>query len=198
VEAAPANQEVALDPPARPWYRTAVARDEAALIRQARRGSPDAVEALVRRHWDAAHRTAWLIVRDAGAAEDIAQEAMLAAVRAIDGFDRRRPFAPWLHRIVVNRSLDMLRARAARPELVTGALPAEVAAHAEEDLPGELVAALGALEPEERALVVLRHLLDYSSTQIGRMLDLPPATVRTRLRRALGRLRELLEETEGS
>jgi RNA polymerase sigma-70 factor, ECF subfamily len=198
VEAAPANQEVALDPPARPWYRTAVARDEAALIRQARRGSPDAVEALVRRHWDAAHRTAWLIVRDASAAEDIAQEAMLAAVRAIDGFDRRRPFAPWLHRIVVNRSLDMLRARAARPELVTGALPAEVAAHAEEELPGELVAALGALEPEERALVVLRHLLDYSSTQIGRMLDLPPATVRTRLRRALGRLRELLEETEGS
>lgn len=198
MQAVPANQEVALDPPARPWYRAAVGRDEAALIRQARRGSPDAVEALVRRHWDAAHRTALLIVRDAGAAEDIAQEAMLAAVKAIDGFDRRRPFGPWLHRIVVNRALDLLRARAARPELVTGAVPAEAAGEAEDELSGELVAALGALEPEQRVLIALRHLLDYSSTQIGKMLDLPPATVRTRLRRALGRLRELLEETEGS
>ena len=152
----------------------------------------------MRRHWDAAHRTALLIVRDAGAAEDIAQEAMLAAVRAIDGFDRRRPFGPWVHRIVVNRSLDVLRARSARPELITVAVPAEAAGDAERELSGELVAALGALEPEERALVVLRHLLDYSSTQIGRMLDLPPTTVRTRLRRALGRLRELLEEPEGA
>jgi RNA polymerase sigma-70 factor, ECF subfamily len=198
VQAVPANQEVALDPPARPWYRPAVARDEAALIRQARRGSPDAVEALVRRHWDAAHRTALLIVRDAGAAEDIAQEAMLAAVRAIDRFDRRRPFGPWLHRIVVNRSLDLLRARASRPEVVIGAEPPEAAGDAAEELSGELVAALGALEPEQRALIVLRHLLDYSSTQIGKMLDLPAATVRTRLRRALGRLRDLLEEMEGS
>jgi RNA polymerase sigma-70 factor (ECF subfamily) len=193
----PANQEAALDPPVRPWYRAAVARDEAALIRQARRGSPDAVEALVRRHWDTAHRTAFLIVRDAGAAEDIAQEAMLAAIRAIDGFDRRRPFGPWLHRIVVNRSLDLLRARAARPEL-TAARPVEAVGDAGGELSGELVAALGALEPEQRALVVLRHLLDYRSPEIGKMLDLPPATVRTRLRRALGRLRELLEETEGS
>jgi RNA polymerase sigma-70 factor, ECF subfamily len=198
VQAVSANQEVGLDPPLRPWYRTAVARDEAPLIRQARRGSPDAVEALVRRHWDDAHRTAFLIVRDAGAAEDIAQEAMLAAVTAIDRFDRRRPFGPWLHRIVVNRSLDLLRARAARPELITVPAPVEAAGDAEAELSGELVAAFGALEPEQRALVVLRHLLDYRSTEIGKMLDLPPTTVRTRLRRALGRLRELLEETEGS
>jgi len=108
------GQEVALEPPVRPWYRVASPRDEAALIRQARSGSADAVEALVRRHWDGAHRAAFLIVHDAGAAEDIAQEAMLAAVRSIDRFDRRRPFKPWLHRIVVNRSLDWLRARARR------------------------------------------------------------------------------------
>jgi RNA polymerase sigma factor (sigma-70 family) len=75
------------------------------------------VETLVRRHWDAAHRTAFLIVQDTAAAEDIAQEAMLAAVRAIDGFDRRRPFRPWLHRIVVNRSLDWVKARQRRPEV---------------------------------------------------------------------------------
>jgi DNA-directed RNA polymerase specialized sigma24 family protein len=48
---------------------------------------------------------------------------MLAAVRAIDGFDRRRPFRPWLHRIVVNRSLDWVKARQHRPE-VSGDLAA--------------------------------------------------------------------------
>jgi RNA polymerase sigma-70 factor, ECF subfamily len=197
VHASSANQDVALGLPVRRWYRAAGGRDEAALIRQARRGSADAVEALVRSHWDAAHRTAFLILRDAGAAEDVAQEAMLAAVAAIDRFDRRRPFRPWLHRIVVNRSLDLLRARAARPELITARTP-EPVNDSESGLPGELMAALGKLEPEERALIVMRHLLDYRSTEIASLLELPAATVRTRLRRALGRLRELLEQEEGS
>jgi RNA polymerase sigma-70 factor (ECF subfamily) len=187
-----------LNPPVRPWYRGAVGRDEVSLIRQARRGSADAVETLVRRHWDAAHRAAFLIVHDAAAAEDIAQEAMLAAVRSIDGFDRRRPFRPWLHRIVVNRSLDWLRARQRRPEVsaeVTG--PAPEAARADErehGLSDELMAALAALDPDQRALVVLRHELGYRSTELARILDLPPATVRTRLARALERLRALLED----
>ena len=155
------GQEVALDSLVRPWYRAGGARDEAALIRQARRGSADAIEALVRRHWEDAHRAAYLIVHDAQAAEDIAQEAMLAAVRSIDGFDRRRPFRPWLHRIVVNRSLDWLRARARRPEVsVEVAGPVLGAAEARsEPLSGDLMRALGALDPDDRALIVLRHLL---------------------------------------
>ena len=190
------GQELALDPLVRPWYRVP-ARDEASLIRQARRGSADAVEALVRRHWDAAHRAAFLIVHDAGAAEDIAQEAMLAAVRSIDCFDRRRPFKPWLHRIVVNRSLDWLRARARRPEVsveVTGPVAgARVEAEAPDVLSDELMRALAQLDPDERALVVMRHLLGYRSPELGRMLDMPAATVRTRLARAITRLRELLE-----
>jgi RNA polymerase sigma-70 factor, ECF subfamily len=189
----PVGHEVALSVPVRPWYRAAAGRDEAALIRQARAGSADAVETLVRRHWDGAHRTAFLIVQDAGAAEDIAQEAMLAAVRAIDGFDRRRPLHPWLHRIVVNRSLDWLRARQRRPEVSE-----ELAARAEAPVPdaglsGELLTALGALDAEQRALVVLRHVLGYRSSELAGMLGLPPATVRTRLARALDRLRSLLE-----
>ena len=181
----------------RPWYRAAGARDEAALIRQARRGSADAIEALVRRHWDSAHRAAFLIVHDAAAAEDIAQEAMLAAVRSIDGFDRRRPFRPWLHRIVVNRSLDWLRARARRPEVsveVAGPAAADAGQPDRTDaLSDELIQALGGLDPDERALIVMRHLLGYRSSELARMLDLPPGTVRTRLARALKRLRELLE-----
>ena len=188
---------MALDPLVRPWYRAAGARDEASLIRQARRGSTDAIETLVRRHWHSAHRAAFLIVHDAAAAEDIAQEAMLAAVRSIDGFDRRRPFRPWLHRIVVNRSLDWLRARARRPEVsveVAGPGPVPAAEPGRPDsLSDELMCALGGLEPDERALIVMRHLLGYRSSELARMLDLPPGTVRTRLARALKRLRELLE-----
>jgi RNA polymerase sigma factor (sigma-70 family) len=65
-----------------------------------------AIDELVNRHWEAAHRAAYLIVQDAGTAEDIAQEAMLATIGALDRFDCRRPFRPYLHRAVVNRSLD--------------------------------------------------------------------------------------------
>jgi RNA polymerase sigma-70 factor, ECF subfamily len=189
------GQEAALEPLVRPWRRQAGARDEASLVRAARRGDADAVEALVRRHWDDAHRAAFLIVHDAAAAEDIAQEAMLAAVRAIDGFDRRRPFRPWLHRIVVNRSLDWLRARSRRPEVsaeLAGPLADEPAR--DDRLSAELLAALAALDPADRALVVLRHLLGYRSSELARILDLPPGTVRTRLHRALERLRTQLEE----
>jgi RNA polymerase sigma-70 factor (ECF subfamily) len=84
-------------------------RREAVLVREAQNGSEDALEELFRRHWRATHRAAYLIVHDSAAAEDIAQESFLAAIRALDRFDRRRPFGPWLHRIVVNRSIDWAR-----------------------------------------------------------------------------------------
>src|ERR687887_2461827 len=93
------------------------ARDERARVRGAQRGSASDLEALFRMHWPRAHRAAYLITHDAQAAEDIAQESFLAAIRALDRFDRRRPFGPWLQRIVVNRAIDWARARALRREL---------------------------------------------------------------------------------
>jgi RNA polymerase sigma-70 factor (ECF subfamily) len=196
VQGSSSGQELTLTVPVRPWRRATGGRDEPALIRQARNGSADAVETLVRRHWDAAHRTAFLIVQDTAAAEDIAQEAMLAAVRAIDSFDRRRPFRPWLHRIVVNRSLDWVKARQRRPE-VSGELAAGAEAPARADqMSDELMAALAALDPDQRALVVLRHVLGYRSSELAGMLGIPAATVRTRLARALQQLRSLLEGEE--
>ena len=92
-------------------------RRERTLIRAAQRGSEEALEELFRRHWRAAHRAAYLVVHDGAAAEDIAQEAFIAAIRTLDRFDRRRPFGPWLHRIVVNRAIDWSRARKARREV---------------------------------------------------------------------------------
>src|ERR687892_2422983 len=92
------------------------ARDERAHVRGAQRGSVADLEALFRTHWSRAFRAAYLVTHDAAAAEDIAQEAFLAAVRSLHRFDRRRPFGPWLHRIVVNRAIDYARARELRAE----------------------------------------------------------------------------------
>lgn len=186
----------------RRWQHAFVgARDEPSLLRAAQRGSADAVEALVRHHWDSLHKTAYLIVQDAGAAEDIAQEAMLAAVRAIDRFDPRRPLQPWLHRIAANRSLDWLRARARRNEVAgneSGLLGSLTAPDSVSNSSGEILAALGVLQPDERALVVLCHVGGYRPSEIAKVLEVPAATVRTRLHRARGRLRAELEHREGS
>src|SRR5437868_4168483 len=102
-------------------------RSERSLIAGALAGSEADLEALFHRHWPRAYRAAFLIVHDHAAAEDIAQEAFLAAVRRLDHFDRRRRFGPWLSAIVANRAIDLLRARAARHE--SGHEPPERAEH---------------------------------------------------------------------
>src|ERR671935_946838 len=102
-------------------------RDERAWVRGAQAGSASDLEALFRAHWGRAFRAAYLVTHDAAAAEDIAQEAFLAAVRALDRFDRRRPFGPWLHRIVVNRAVAWARRRELRREVGGDALAAEAA-----------------------------------------------------------------------
>jgi RNA polymerase sigma-70 factor, ECF subfamily len=166
---------------------------DASLVRAARRGSEEAVEALFRRHWRHAHRAAYLIVRDDAAAEDIAQEGFLAALRALDRFDRRRPFRPWLHRIVVNRAIDHARARTLRREVGEEGLPDPVAPQSPSGIDPDLSSALADLDPEQRAAVVLRYLLDYTPGEIARMLDVPRGTVNSRLRRGLDHLAEALE-----
>lgn len=167
-------------------------RSETELIQAVQGGSEEAFEELFRRHWRNAHRAAYLIVRDSQAAEDIAQEAFLAAVRALDRFDGRRPFRPWLHRIVVNRAIDHARARSLRREVVEVAQ--DVAAPEQNDAVGdELFAALADLGAEQRAAIVLRYLLDYTPGEIARILQVPRGTVNSRLRRGLDRLASSLE-----
>jgi RNA polymerase sigma-70 factor, ECF subfamily len=172
-------------------------RGEAALVRGAQAGAKADFEALFRAHWPRAYRAAYLVVHDAAAAEDIAQEAFLAAVRALDRFDRRRPFGPWLHRIVVNRAIDWARARALRRE--AGQEPDDLADPAgprgyASALSQDVVAGLAALSPDHRAVVVLRHLLGYTPGEIAAMLELPRGTVNSRLRRGLDALGDLMQE----
>jgi RNA polymerase sigma-70 factor, ECF subfamily len=169
--------------------------DERAWIRGAQGGSASDLEALFRHHWPRAYRAAYLVVHDSAAAEDIAQEAFLAAVRALDRFDRRRPFGPWLHRIVVNRAIDWSRARALRREVGEAALGSASAAEPPDNPHSRsLAAALAELSPEHRAVIVLRHLLEYTPGEIAELLGLPRGTVNSRLRRALDELAGRVEE----
>jgi RNA polymerase sigma-70 factor, ECF subfamily len=170
-------------------------RDERAWVRGAQRGSVSDLEALFRLHWPRAYRAAYLVVHDSAAAEDIAQEAFLAAVRSLDRFDRRRPFGPWLHRIVVNRAIDWSRARTLRREAGDAALDAVAGAPAPENPHSRtLAAALAELSPEHRAVIVLRHLLEYTPGEIAELLGLPRGTVNSRLRRGLDHLAAALGE----
>jgi RNA polymerase sigma-70 factor (ECF subfamily) len=175
-------------------------RRERRWIKAAQSGSDEALEHLYRRHWPWAHRAAYLVVHDAAAAEDIAQEAFLAAIRSLERFDRRRPFGPWLNRIVVNRAIDWSRARSLRRESA-GDFETDSAAAIDPAAPQqgssvyseEVVVALRQLSPEHRAIVVLRYLLDYTPGEIAKALDLPRGTVNSRLRRALDRLGSEME-----
>jgi RNA polymerase sigma-70 factor, ECF subfamily len=169
--------------------------DERAWIRGAQDGSTSAMEALFRHHWPRAYRAAYLVVHDSAAAEDIAQEAFLAAVRNLDRFDRRRPFGPWLHRIVVNRAIDWARARSLRREAGADPLEALPAPGAQTNPHAQTLAeGLADLSPEHRAVIVLRHLLEYTPGEIAELLGLPRGTVNSRLRRGLDELARRLGE----
>jgi RNA polymerase sigma-70 factor, ECF subfamily len=162
------------------------ARDERARVRGAQEGSVSDLETLFRTHWPRAYRAAYLVTHDAAAAEDIAQESFLAALRALDRFDRRRPFGPWLHRIVVNRAIDWTRVRRLRSEVeLTDSI---VAPPTQAPPSTDLLEALARLPPEHRAVIVMRYLLEFTPGEIADALGLPRGTVNSRLRRGLDAL----------
>ena len=172
---------------------------ERRLVAAARRGEEAAQEELFQRYWRPLYRAAYLIVQDAGAAEDVAQESFLAAIRALDRFDLRRPLGPWLHRIAVNRAIDLVRARELRREVSDeGREPSDDPAP-EHGAPitGQIAAALGQLPIDQRAVVVMRYLLDRTPGEIAKALQLPRGTVNSRLRRGLDQLAAALEQEEG-
>ena len=176
--------------------RTPAAASEASLVRAAQRGSEEAVAELFSRHWGAAYRAALLVTGDRAAAEDIAQEAFIAALRALPRFDVRRPLRPWLHRIVVNRAIDWSRVRTVRAEVEADARH-EARASAEPAptaLGDEVAAALLKLAVEQRAVIVLRYLLEFTPGEIAELLELPRGTVNSRLRRGLDALGDLVRE----
>jgi RNA polymerase sigma-70 factor (ECF subfamily) len=163
---------------------------ERALIAAVRRDAPDAVAELFRLHWRGLWRAAFVIVGDSAIAEDIAQDAFLSALAALDRFDPRRPFAPWARRIAVNRAIDELRRR----ERAGGALPeSEPWADDLGDDQRELLAALRQLRPERQLPILLHHLLGYSIDEVAELLAIPSGTAASRIGRGIGELRTTME-----
>lgn len=161
------------------------------LVRGARRGDREAAATLFRRHWRDAWRAAYAVTGRRALADDVAADAFERAFAALGRFDDRRPFAPWLHRIVANRALDILRAER---RLADEELP-DVADVVVDHRGGDrgLLGAVADLSLERRVVVVLRYGVGMTPKQIAAALDLPVGTVNSRLARALDELRETLE-----
>jgi RNA polymerase sigma-70 factor (ECF subfamily) len=166
------------------------------LVRRARAGSREAAAELFARHWPAAWRAALAVTGRRAMADDVAQDAFERAFAALSRFDERRPFAPWLHRIVVNRALDLVRAER---RLVGLDAAAGVGVPFDAPEPGdtEALRALAGLSAERRVVVTLRHLLGYAPPEIAEILGVPVGTVHSRLGRALAELRAALEADAG-
>jgi RNA polymerase sigma factor (sigma-70 family) len=172
------------------------------LVERARRGHAGAYDEIVQRYTDMAFRTAYLVTGSAADAEEAVQDAFVKAHRALGRFRAEAPLRPWLLRIVGNEARNRRRAagrratlelRAARLE-VGGASPDPETAVAAAAARQALLRALDALSEEQRDVVTCRYLLQLSSDETAAALAIPEGTVKSRLARALDRLRELLEE----
>jgi RNA polymerase sigma-70 factor, ECF subfamily len=161
------------------------------LVRRARRGDRDAAGDLFRRYWREAWRAAFAITGRRALADDVAADGFERAFAALDRFDDRRPFAPWLHRIVANRALDVLRTERRLSDEELPDTPDSAPVHVAGDR--SLLGVVVDLPLERRVVVVLRYGVDMTPKQIAEALDLPVGTVNSRLARALEQLRESLE-----
>ena len=174
--------------------------DEPELVSRAARGEIPAYEELVRRYQGIAHRTAFLIA-GAAQADDAAQAAFVKAHRALGRFDRSRPFRPWLLRIVVNEARNLRRAEARRAalELRAAGEPEPEAAPSPEDEAAArerrdaLLAAVNRLDEADREVIGMRYFLELGEAETAAALGVAVGTVKSRLSRALGRLRTVME-----
>jgi len=174
-----------------------LADEETRLIAAAAKGDAAAYEALVRRYSDVAFRTAYLVTGSAADAEDATQEAFFKAHRALGGFRPGAPFRPWLLRIVSNEARNRRRAEGRRTVLALrvgsvgegAAAPSpEAAAEAAEER-RSLLRALNTMREEDRLVIACRFFLDLSVEETAHALGCAEGTVKSRLSRALERLR---------
>jgi RNA polymerase sigma-70 factor (ECF subfamily) len=182
------------------WRRDAL--DDETLIREAQRGDAGAFEELVRRSQEAAFRAAYLVLRDTDEAKDASQDAIVKAYRALGRFrpEAGKTFRPWLLKIVLNESLNRVKSRKRRAAAV------ERAAHGQslewsldETVMGRerarlLREALDALKEQERVLIYLRYFLSLSEHEMADYMGCAQGTVKSRLHRALAKLREVLRD----
>jgi RNA polymerase sigma-70 factor, ECF subfamily len=179
---------------------------DAELIHRARGGEVMAYEALVRRYQDVAVRTAYVIAPD-GDAEDAVQEAFVKAHAALGRFRDGSPFRPWLLRIVANEARNRRRSAGRRAGLALRAAedrrPGDAAPSPESAVLGRetretLLAAVNGLGHDDRDVIAARYFLELNEAEMAEVLGIPRGTVKSRLSRALSRLRASLASDGGS
>lgn len=176
--------------------------EDAVLVERSRNGDQDAYAELVTRYQAIAARTAYVITGAAADAEDVAQDAFVKAYYALDRFREGAPFRPWLLRIVANEAINRRKAAGRRPTVglsvvedrASGdtALSPEASALARERR--ELVLdALRKMREEDRLVIAYRYFFDLSETEMADALGVARGTVKSRLSRAIARLRAVME-----
>jgi RNA polymerase sigma-70 factor, ECF subfamily len=173
------------------------APDEAELVERVKRGDAAAFDRLVSLHMKRAFSVAYRLLGQREDAEDLVQEAFLAALEKIDTFQAGRSFGPWFYRILVNRGLNARKSRSLRR---TEELPAEARAAGasplreteQAELREHLARAMAGLPERQRTIVRLFELEGFGSTEIAQILEIPDGTVRWHLHQARQKLREAL------
>ncbi|MDH3300729.1 MAG: sigma-70 family RNA polymerase sigma factor [Acidimicrobiia bacterium] len=178
-----------------------IERSDSELVAQAQAGVREAVDELLRRHYDRLYAVCRRVAGNDADAADACQEALVAIVRGLPRFDGRSSFKTWSYRVATNATLDELRRRKRRPLAVdTDERPEPITDDPsfEERLTenDRLDAALRQLPEEFRVPVVLRDIggLDYA--EIAQSLDIPPGTVRSRIARGRRHLAGILTQSD--
>lgn len=175
--------------------------EERAVIERAQQGDMSAYETLVRHYQDVAFRTAYLITGTASEAEEAAQEAFVKAWAALHRFRPESPFRSWLLRIVANEARNRRKAAGRRVGLALRAMegqrnddaapsPETMALRAEQQ--DALLRAINRLREDDRLVIAYRYFFDLSEAETATALAVARGTVKSRLSRALGRLRTAL------
>jgi len=177
--------------------------DDSVLIARAVRGDSAAYEEIVQRYQQVAFRTAYVITGSAPDAEDAAQEAFVKAYRALGRFREGAALRPWLLKIVANEARNRIRSTGRRQQLelrlIQSTRPGAAATSAEavavaSDERRRLLAMVNALGDEDRLVIASRYFLELSGEETAAALGIPEGTVKSRLSRALARLRTRVEE----
>lgn len=168
--------------------------DDGELVERVRVGDPEAFDELVRRHMTKAFSIAYRLLGHREDAEDLVQDAFMAALEKIDTFQTGRSFAPWLYKIVVNRGLNARKSRSLRrmdplPPEGPAALGSPLLDAERDELRTSLSTAMAELPDRQRSVVQLVEIEGFTSTEVAEMLGLSDGTVRWHLHQARQRLR---------
>ena len=177
-------------------------QEERQLVARIRNGDREAYGSLVERHLARALALSIRILHHREDAEDLTQDAFLAALEHLDAFDAERPFWPWLARILVNRGLDLAAARSVRateplPDDVfdPAQSPADAAERAE--ILARFRHELALLPPRRKLIMQLFELDGYTVAELAELLESSPATIRWHLHAARRQLRKALSPFRG-